>query len=119
MIHLIIPLHWSGKLLMFGNLHRMHIGIKCFIGQVLDLTKDVGHWQGKSRVVGGRTENYLQRISSEVKKTDHQVGWVGRESLLQILNIVQVEEEDKKLLEEVDREAIDSNLTTMMMINEW
>jgi len=70
--------------------------------QVLDLTKDVGHWQGKSRVVGGRTENYLQRISSEVKKTDHQV-----------------EEEDKKLLEEVDREAIDSNLTTMMMINEW
>ena len=32
---------------------------------------------------------------------------------------VQVEEEDKKLLEEVDREAIDSNLTTMMMINEW
>ena len=86
---------------------------------MLDLTKDVGPWQGKSRVVGGRTENYLQRISSEVKKTDHQVGWVGRESLLQILNIVQVEEEDKKLLEEVDREAIDSNLTTMMMINEW
>ena len=44
---------------------------------MLDLTKDVG--QGKSRVVGGRTENYLQRISSEVKKTDHQVGWVGRD----------------------------------------
>ena len=50
------------------------------------MTKDVGHWQGKSRVVGGRTENYLQRISSEVRKTDHQVGWVGRESLLQILS---------------------------------
>ena len=45
-----------------------------FFGKVFDLTKDVGHWQGKSRVVGGRTENYLQRISSEVKKTDHQVG---------------------------------------------
>jgi len=70
--------------------------------QVLDLTKDVEHRQAKSKVVGGRTENYLQQ-TSEVKKTDHQVE----------------EEEDKKLLEEVDREAIDSNLTTMMMINEW
>ena len=38
---------------------------KTFVGQVLDLTKDVGPWQAKSKVVGGGMGNYLQRRDSK------------------------------------------------------
>ena len=84
--------------------------------QVLDLTKDAGHLQAENKAWGERRVSAPQQNFSEVKKTDQQ--GINGECSLQILNIAKVEEEDQKLLEEVDREAIDSNLT-MMMINEW
>ena len=82
-----------------------------YVIQVLDLTRGVGHWQVNSKAVGDN--------DSQLKKTDHRVAGVDRELARQILNIAKEKEEDKKLLEEVDREAIDNNLTTMMMVNEW
>ena len=83
-----------------------------YVIQVLDLTRGVGHWQVNSKAVGDN--------DSQLKKTDHRVAGVDRELARQILNIAKErEEEDKKLLEEVDREAINNNLTTMMMVNEW
>jgi len=87
--------------------------------KVLDLTQGVGHWHAKSETVGEKQENDSQLTSSEFKKADHQVAGVDRELAPQILNIAKEEEEDKKLLEEVDREAMDGNLTTMTMVNEW
>jgi len=87
--------------------------------KVLDLTQGVGHWHAKSETVGEKQENDSQLTSSEFKKADHQVAGVDRELAPQILNIANEEEEDKKLLEEVDREAMDGNLTTMTMVNEW
>ena len=83
------------------------------------MTKDAGHLQAESKVWGERRVSAPQQNFSEVKNTDQQ--GINGECSLQILNIAKVEEEDKKLLEEVDREAIGSNmtLTTMMMINEW
>ena len=75
----------------------------------------MGHWQVNSKAVVGEKQDK----DSQLKKADHQVAGVNKELALQILNIAKEKEEDKKLLEEVDREAIDNNLTTMMMANEW
>ena len=72
----------------------------------------MGHWQAKSKTVGEKLEN-----DSQLTKTVHQVVGVDRELAPQILNISKEEQEDKKLLEEVDREAIDNNL--IRMVNEW
>jgi len=82
--------------------------------KVLDLIKGMGHWQAKSKTVGEKQEN-----DSQLTKTVHQVVGVDKALAPQILNIGKEEEEDKKLLEEVDREAMDSSLTTMTMVNEW
>ena len=49
---------------------------------MLDLTKDMGQWQAKSRVGGGRTENFLQPVFPEVKKINDQVGGVDKETSL-------------------------------------
>ena len=88
-----------------------------FVIQVLDLTKGVGHRQFRSEAVNEKQENYSQLTSSELEKRDQQVAGVDRELAPHILNISKEEQEDKKLLEEVDREAIDNNLITM--VNEW
>jgi len=68
--------------------------------KVLDLTKGVGHRQFRSEAVNEKQENYSQLTSSELEKRDQQE-----------------EQEDKRLLEEVDKEAIDNNL--IRMVNEW
>ena len=83
------------------------------------MNKGVGQWQAKSKAASESEEIDLQLTSSALNKTNHMVAGVDREFALQILNIAKEEEEDKKLVEEVDREVIDSNLATMMMINEW
>ena len=83
------------------------------------MNKGVGQWQTKSKAASESEEIDLQLTSSALNKTKHMVAGVDREFALQILNIAKEEEEDKKLLEEVDREAMDSNMTTMMMANEW
>ena len=88
-----------------------------FVIQVLDLTKGVGHRQFRSEAVNEKQENYSQLTSSELEKRDQQVAGVDRELAPQILKISKEEQEDKKLLEEVDREAIDNNL--IRMVNEW
>jgi len=85
--------------------------------KVLDLTKGVGHRQFRSEAVNEKQENYSQLTSSELEKRDQQVAGVDRELAPQILKISKEEQEDKKLLEEVDREAIDNNL--IRMVNEW
>ena len=85
-----------------------------FVIQVLNSTKGFGHWQAESKAASER-----QEIGPEFNKTDHRVAGEDRELAHQILNIAKEEEEDKKLLEEVDREAMDSNMPTMMMVNEW
>jgi len=88
-------------------------------GKVLDLNKGVGQWQAKSKAASEREESYPQLTSLALNKTNQRVAGEDRELALQILNIAKEEEEDKKLLEEVDREAMDSNMATMMMANEW
>ena len=95
------------------------MAVNVFGQQVLDSNKGVGQWQAKSKAASEREESYPQLTSLALNKTNQQVAGEDRELALQILNIAKEEEEDKKLLEEVDREAMDSNMATMMMANEW
>ena len=79
LIHLIIPLHWSAKLLMFGNLHRMHIGIKCFFrkGAGLDQRRGTLAREEQGSWWKDRKLPAADLLGGEENRSSG--GWVGRE----------------------------------------